>query len=187
MAGLVAKTRRLISSKLACSLLRTRANDDLNDLLAEAVWIHKKIQFRHSFFSGPIIGWQRRHLDGPRRTVPPVPVDVILDARPCPLQAIQLSDVHRARVPMSSLYALLGFAPALYRRTGRWSSNPRRFVDWDVRLGEGFRVPAGVRKPLMQEPAGHSRCLWGFRFLADVGDGVTVSRKRRNRHERTAP
>jgi len=24
-----------------------------------------------------------------------------------------------------------------------------------VDIGEGFRVPAGIRKPLMQEPAGH--------------------------------
>ncbi|CAI2934345.1 protein of unknown function [Aminobacter niigataensis] len=37
--------------------------------------------------------------------------------------------------PRSLLYALLPFAPALYRRTGHWSSNPRRFADWDVRLG----------------------------------------------------
>ena len=40
-----------------------------------------------------------------------------------------------------------------------------------VGYGEGFRVPAGVRKPLMQEPTGHSRWLWGFRTAADVGDG----------------
>ena len=57
----------------------------------------------------------------------------------------------------------------------------------DVHNDEGFRVPAGVRKPPMQEPAGHSRSLWGFRFSADVGDGVTAARKRRDRRERTAP
>lgn len=45
-------------------------------------------------------------------------------------------------------------------------------------VGEGFRVPAGVRKPLMQEPAGHSRWLWGFRSATDVGDGVTAALKR---------
>lgn len=32
-------------------------------------------------------------------------------------------------------------------------------------IGEGFRVPSGVRKPLMQEPAvGTFRDLWGFVF-----------------------
>lgn len=44
--------------------------------------------------------------------------------------------------------------------------------------GEGFRVPAGVRKPLMQEPAGHSRWLWGFRSAADVGVSATDAGKR---------
>lgn len=42
------------------------------------------------------------------------------------------------------------------------------------RNGEGFRVPPGVRKPLMQEPAGHSRWLWGFRISAYVVDGTTA-------------
>lgn len=30
------------------------------------------------------------------------------------------------------------------------------------RIGEGFRVPLGVRKPLMQERADHRRWLWGI-------------------------
>ncbi|MEQ1943861.1 hypothetical protein ABMA32_15715, partial [Mesorhizobium sp. VNQ89] len=46
------------------------------------------------------------------------------------------------------------------------------------RNGEGFRVPAGVRKPLMQEAAGHGRWLWGFRCAADVGDGATATGER---------
>lgn len=49
------------------------------------------------------------------------------------------------------------------------------------RDGEGFRVPAGVRKPLMQEPAGHSRWLWGFRSVADVGAGKIRAGKCGNR------
>ena len=47
------------------------------------------------------------------------------------------------------------------------------------RNGEGFRVPSGVRKPLMQEPVGHSRWLWGFRCATDVGVGGTDAGKRR--------
>jgi hypothetical protein len=47
------------------------------------------------------------------------------------------------------------------------------------RDGEGFWVPEGVRKPLMQEPAGHCRRLWGFRTAADVGVGATDAGKRR--------
>ena len=35
-------------------------------------------------------------------------------------------------------------------------------------------MPLGVRKPLMQEPAGHRRCPWGFRVAADVRGGATV-------------
>lgn len=50
----------------------------------------------------------------------------------------------------------------------------------NVPNGEGFRMPAGVRKPLMQEPAGHSRRLWGFRSAVDVGDGAAATRKRRD-------
>ncbi len=34
-------------------------------------------------------------------------------------------------------------------------------------------MPSGVRKPLMQESAGHSQWLWGFRSAVDVGVGVT--------------
>lgn len=43
------------------------------------------------------------------------------------------------------------------------------------RYDEGFRVPVGVRKPPMQEPAGHSRRLWGFRSAADVDVGPTAA------------
>lgn len=46
--------------------------------------------------------------------------------------------------------------------------------------GEGFRVPAGVRKPLMQEPAGHGLWLWGFRVAADVGGSEDIVGKRRD-------
>ena len=35
--------------------------------------------------------------------------------------------------------------------------------------GEGFRVPAGVRKPLMQEPAVGTLWLWGFVFWGCQG------------------
>lgn len=39
------------------------------------------------------------------------------------------------------------------------------------RLGEGFRMPAGVRKPPKHEPAGRRRGLWGFKVLPVRGDG----------------
>lgn len=55
-----------------------------------------------------------------------------------------------------------------------------RKAGFDGRQGEGFRVPAGVRKPLMQEPAGHGPWLWGFRFAADVGDYATASGRRQD-------
>src|SRR5690606_37129230 len=60
----------------------------------------------------------------------------------------------------------------------RYSANAK--PNPELRNGEGFRVPAGVRKPPMLEPAGHSRWLWGFRAAADVGDGATAAGMRRD-------
>jgi hypothetical protein len=53
------------------------------------------------------------------------------------------------RVPISTI----SLSQMRLERHGSYWDFPLTSNGWN---GEGFRVPAGVRKPLMQEPAGRS-------------------------------
>lgn len=55
------------------------------------------------------------------------------------------------------------------RLSGHWEGNP------NGRDGEGNRVPAGVRFPLMQEAAATSDGLWGKQFSEGLESGNACS------------